>query len=107
MANDIEMNEEFETNILTLTDEDGVEKDFEVIGNMNIDDNEYFALVPCDEEGDEFVILKLAKDEDGNEMLVTIDDDDEFDKVADAFEDELVEECDHDGCDGDCDGCNK
>lgn len=98
-------NNEFEADILTLTDEDGVEKDFAVIGDLEIDGNNYLALVPNDEEGDEFVILKIAVDEDGNEMLVTIDDDDEFDKVADAFEDELMEECDHDGCDCDCDHC--
>ncbi len=101
-----EMND-FEADILTLTDEDGVEKDFAVIGDMELDGNNYLALVPNDEEGDEFVILKLAVDEDGNEMLVTIDDDDEFDKVADAFEDQLMEECDHDGCDCDCDNCDK
>ena len=101
-----EMNE-YEADILTLTDEDGVEKDYEVIGDMEIDGNNYLALVPSDEDGDEFIILKLATDEDGNEMLVTIDDDDEFDKVADAFEDELMEECDHDGCDGDCGNCDK
>ena len=40
-------------------------------------------------------------------MLVTIDDDDEFDKVADAFENELMEECDHDGCNCDCDHCHE
>lgn len=101
----MEENKEFEADILTLTDEDGVEKDFAVIGDMELDGNNYLALVPADEEGDEFVILKLAVDEDGNEMLVTIDDDEEFDKVADAFEDELMEECDHDCCD--CDNCDK
>ncbi|MBE6649968.1 MAG: DUF1292 domain-containing protein [Ruminococcaceae bacterium] len=100
-------NNEFEADILTLTDEDGVEKDFAVIGDLEIDGNNYLALVPNDEEGDEFVILKIAVDEDGNEMLVTIDDDDEFDKVADAFEDELMEEFDHDGCGCDCDHCEK
>ena len=97
---------EYEADILTLTDEDGVEKDYEVIGDMEIDGNNYLALVPADEDGDEFIILKLAVDENGNEMLVTIDDDDEFDKVADAFEDELMEECDHDGCNGDCGSCD-
>ncbi len=105
MAENME-NNEFEADILTLTDEEGVEKDFAVIGDMEIDGNNYLALVPEDEDGDEFVILKIAIDEDGNEMLVTIDDDAEFDKVADAFEDALMEECDHDGCDGDCGHCH-
>ena len=89
-------NNEFEADILTLTDEDGVEKDFAVIGDLEIDGNNYLALVPNDEEGDEFVILKIAVDEDGNEMLVTIDDDDEFDDVADYFDDLFSREIDYD-----------
>ena len=88
--------EGLDADILTLTDEDGVEKDFAVIGDMELDGNNYLALVPNDEDGDEFVILKLAIDENGNEMLVTIDDDDEFDKVADAFEDVFFSEIDYD-----------
>ena len=100
-------NNDFEADILTLTDEDGVDSDFAVIGEMELDGNNYLALVPNDEDGDEFVILKLAVDENGKEMLVTIDDDDEFDKVADAFENELMEECDHDGCNCDCDHCHE
>ena len=52
----------------------------------------YLALVPRDEDGDEFVILKVAQDENGEDMLVTIDDDDEFDKVADIFDDMLFED---------------
>ena len=84
-------NNEYEADILTLTDEDGVEKDYEVIGDMEIDGNNYLALVPCEEEGDEFIILKLAVDEDGNEMLVTIDDDDEFEEIAEIFEERLSE----------------
>ena len=35
-------------------------------------------------------------DETGEETLVTIDDDDEFDRVADYFEDELFNTVDYD-----------
>ena len=100
-------NKDFEADIITLTDEEGKEIDFEVIGDMEIDGNVYLALVPRDEDGDAFVILKVTQDENGEDMLVTIDDDDEFDKVADAFEDELMCECDHDDCDCDCDHCHE
>ena len=44
----------------------------------------------------EYVILKMAE-EDGEEVLITIDDDDEFDRVADAFDNEMMEEFDLDG----------
>ena len=86
-------------NIFTLTDEEGNESQFELIGNLDINDNTYVALVPVDtKEGDEeeYVILKVEEDENGEEFLVTIDDDDEFDEVADAFEDEFMAEFDYD-----------
>ena len=39
----------------------------------------------------EYVILKTAHDDETDEdILVTIDDDDEFDRVADLFEDEFM-----------------
>ena len=83
-------------NIFTLTDEDGNESEFELIGELNIDDNTYLALIPKDGDEDEYVILKVEVDENGDELLVTIDDDDEFDRVADAFEDTFMGEIDLD-----------
>ena len=84
-------------NIFTLTDEEGNESEFELLGELNIDDNTYLALIPLDGDEDEYVILKVEVDENGDELLVTIDDDDEFDKVADAFEDTFMGEIDLDG----------
>lgn len=80
---------------VTLTDEEGVERDFEVIGTMELDGNEYFALVAVDGAEDEYIILKAVV-EDGEDVLITIDDDDEFDRVADAFDNEMMEEYDLD-----------
>ncbi len=90
MAEEKNLQPEEEVEIVTLTDEEGVESDFEVIGSLELDDNEYLALVPVDSQEDEYIILKLQV-EDGEEILVTIDDDDEFDRVADAFDNELEE----------------
>lgn len=82
----------------TLTDEDGNETKFELIGSVEMNENVYYALIP-EEESDEYVILKLAQDEDGEDILITIEDDDEFDTVADYFEDELFDEVDYDAPD--------
>lgn len=87
---------EFESEIFTLTDEEGNESKFELIGNLDIDDNTYVAMTPVDGNDEEYVVLKVIEDENGEETLVTIDDDDEFDKVADAFEDEFMSEFDYD-----------
>lgn len=89
----------FETeDIFTLTDEDGVEMQFTLLGSCEIDGTEYLALIPLeDNEAEEYVILKRETDESGEDVLVTIDDDEEFDRVADLFEDELFSEIDYDG----------
>ena len=87
----------FGDEIFTLTDEDGNENQFEILGREELDGNIYFALFPIDgNENDEYVILKSDTDENGEEVLVTIDDDDEFDKIADIFDDLLFGEIDHD-----------
>jgi uncharacterized protein YrzB (UPF0473 family) len=84
----------------TLTDENGNEINFEVIGECEKDGQKYFAVVPVEEEGDaddvcEYGILKLAVEGD-EEFLVTVDDDDEFDDVADYFDDLFSSEIDYD-----------
>ena len=89
----------FETeDIFTLTDEDGTEMQFTLLGSCEIEGCEYLALIPLDDNDEgEYVILKRETDENGEELLVTIDDDEEFDRVADLFEDELFDEIDYDG----------
>ena len=95
---------DMEVEIYTLTDEDGIESDFELIGRIDEGGQSYVALAPVDdgesdesEDGDEagFVVLKVVE-EDGEEIFVTIEDDEEFDKIADIFEDELMQDLDYD-----------
>ena len=85
----------FEPELITLTDEDGNETQFEIIASYEMDGVTYLALVPTEnnDEG-EYVILRLEADpeNEGEEILVTIDDDDEFDKIADIFDDMLFED---------------
>ncbi len=84
----------------TLTDEEGNEMKFELVGKATLKGTEYFAFVPVDEENpsDEFCEYTILKSviEDGEEMLVSVDDDDEFDDVADYFDDLFSEEIDYD-----------
>ena len=90
-----------EREFYTLTDEQGNESEFELIGAAEYKGNQYYAMIPAgaeqkEDEFCEYVILRLDKDENGEEMLVTIDDDDEFDDVADIFDDQFSEEVDYD-----------
>lgn len=78
--------------IITLVDEEGTEHDFTVIDIIEVDGSEYAILLPVEEENDEAVILKFSHDEEGNELLVDIEEDEEWEKVADAWEEMLNEE---------------
>lgn len=89
-------NEElFSDEIYTLTDEDGNEQQFELAGTRDYGGHTYYALIPLKNEEDEYVILKAEVSDDGEENLVTIDDDNEFDRIADIFDSELFNTIDH------------
>ena len=96
MADENKIDEEFESEIYTLTDENGEENQFELIGTTELDGSTYMAMPPVNEEPAEYVILRLTKDENGEEILETIEDDDEFDRVADVFDDMFFSEEDYD-----------
>lgn len=86
--------------VITLVDEEGAEHDFEVIDVIEVDNEKYAILLPVTEDGEaeseddngEAIILKFATDDDGNEFLVDIEDNEEWEKVADAWEEMLEEE---------------
>ena len=92
------MNKDFlGDDIFTLTDEEGNESEFELLDSLEIDGVYYLALVPVENNDEcEYVILKVETDENGEDLLVTIDDDDEFNRIADTFEDQLFSEIDYD-----------
>ena len=91
-----------EDNLIMLTDENGIEVEFEIIADYEKNGNRYFAMFPpeSDDEEDsdliEYVILKLVKNEDGEEYFESIDDDVEFDDIADYFDDLFSAEVDYD-----------
>ncbi len=93
----VDVEEVDETPIITLTDEEtGEEKDFEVLASATIEEKLYYALVPADDdEAEEYIILSVA--EDGDDLVLSsIDDDDEFEKVEDYFNDLFFSEVDYD-----------
>ncbi|MBE6578034.1 MAG: DUF1292 domain-containing protein [Ruminococcaceae bacterium] len=90
----------YEAEIFTLTDENGNEIDFEIIGQHEMNGEHYVALLPAEEEEKdggqwEYIVLKLAKEGD-EEILVTVDDDDEFEAIAAYFDDLFASEIDYD-----------
>ena len=90
--------EEFDT--VVLTDDEGKDHEFLHLDTLELEGSTYFVLMPVsedesededeDEDAEEAIILKLGKDAEGGEMLLDIEDDEEWEKVADAWEN-LVE----------------
>lgn len=83
---------------VTLTLDDGSELDCAVLSIFPVDDNQYIALVPMEqledenEENEGDIFLYRFIEHDNNELeLLNIEDDDEYEKVADAF-DELLDD---------------
>ena len=90
------LGEALEVNVITLTDDEtGEEQDFEIWARATVDEQLYYALVPVEDEGDEYVILK-ATEQDDEVFFETIDDDEEFYKVEEYFNDLLFSEVDYD-----------
>ncbi len=75
-----------EEQIIETVDENGNVVKFELFDIVEVDEQEYALLLPVeDEESDEVVLMRLTKD--GEEYLFeTIDDDEEFEKVANYVE---------------------
>ena len=99
------MSEDFGANFVSLTDEDGNEFELEHLDTLEYNGQVYMAFFPV-VEGDEdeevadvdlddeeygLIILKVVQ-EDGEEQLVTLDDEDELETVYNQFMEVLFEE---------------
>lgn len=76
--------EEYEVEVLRLTLDDDTEMECYVLGVFEVGEKEYIALVPTEDE-EEVFLYEYIEAEDGIE-LVNIEDDDEYEKVVQAFE---------------------
>ena len=83
---------------VTLTLDDGRELECVVLTIFPAGDKEYIALLPRDDEDSEegeVYLYRYTEDENGAPNLENIEDDDEYEIVADAF-DELLDEQEYD-----------
>ena len=94
------MSEEFGPNFITLTDEDGNDIELEYVDALEYNGTTYMAFFPVVEEGEEdkeddeeygLVILK-SETENGEELLVTIMDEEELNTVYEKFMEQILED---------------
>ncbi|GAB6876061.1 Holliday junction resolvase RuvX [Thermaerobacter litoralis] len=80
-----------ERRIVTFRDENGEEQQFVVIDLVEMNDRKYAIVADPDDEEEAF-IFRLLHEDDGTPVLVEIEDDEEWDAVAEAWEDMVAEE---------------
>ncbi|MEG1875270.1 MAG: DUF1292 domain-containing protein [Angelakisella sp.] len=94
---------EEERDVINLLDEEGQEHEFEIVDAVELEDQQYLALVPIFdqpedslEDDGQLVILRVSdeNDEDGEQFLEAIEDEDEYQRVAQLFMERLEDEFD-------------
>ena len=89
------MEEQYGADFITITDEEGKEFELEILSSVEYNGAMYLALLPADVDDDseqlEVSILKQVT-EDGEDILVTVDDDDELEAVYALLLDDISDE---------------
>ena len=85
MANEEILQEEEQSNILTLTDENGVDVDFEYLDSVEYQGKEYLVLMPADEMATEIVILEVEPVDEEMENYLSVGDEAILNAVYEIF----------------------
>lgn len=91
-----EMDFSYNPDIYTLIDEEGNEQAFELLDILELEDQRYFALLPYYDDPEkalssdaDLVVLK-SEMVDGEEMMASIDDDEEYERIGNIFLEKLA-----------------
>lgn len=79
--------QEEESSIITLTDENGVDIDFEYMDCIDYQGKEYLALLPAEEGNNEIVILEVEPVDEENENYIAVEDEAVLEAVYGIFKD--------------------
>ena len=77
--------EEEEVSILTLTDENGQDIEFEYLDCIEYQGKEYLVLMPADEAANEIVILEIEPVDEENENYLSVSDEKILNSVYEIF----------------------
>ena len=93
------MSEDYGNDLITVTDDDGNEFVLEHLDTIEINGQFYLAFLPTDidEDDEEYgVVILKAIEEDGEDILVELDSDEELDFVFERFTERLSDDSDED-----------
>ncbi len=86
-----ELLQEEETSILTLTDENGVDTDFEYLDCIEYEGTEYLVLIPAQAEANEIVILAVEPVDEENENYLAVSNEETLDAVYAIFKERYAD----------------
>ncbi len=78
---------------VTLELDDGRSLECDILSIFTVGEQDYIALVPMEEDDPDVLVYRYEEEEDGTPVLSNIESDEEYEKVAERF-DELLEEAD-------------
>ena len=84
------MNEEID--VISLTDEDGNETEFEYIDVFEYNNEEYAVLLPLEDDGTGEVVILLVEEEDGMETFSSVEEEGALEAVFELFKEKYKEE---------------
>ena len=85
---------EDETSILSLTDENGAEVEFEYLDCIEFQGKEYLVLIPCESEEAEIVILEVEPVDEENENYLSVQDEGILNAVYEIFKEKYEDSLD-------------
>ena len=80
-----ELLQEEETSIISLTDENGVETEFEYLDCIEYEGKEYLVLLPAEDDANEIIILEVEPVDEENENYLSVDDEEILNTVFGIF----------------------
>ena len=89
------MDNQYGSDFITITDDDGNEFELEVLSTLEYDGNTYLALIPAADSLEELqleVSILKSVEEDGESILCVIEDEKELQAVYDLIMDSLYED---------------
>lgn len=83
---------EISDNYIVLNDENGDEVPFEFLDLIEYESNEYVVLLPTDDEDGEVVILEVEDTDGDEESYISVDDEETLVKVFEIFKEKFKQE---------------
>ena len=80
-----EILQEEEESTLVLTDENGVDQEFEYLDCIEYEGKEYLVLIPAEEDANEIVILEIEPVDEENENYLAVEDEATLEAVYEIF----------------------